>query len=188
MTIFYRLFLVSVSIGLGNFAAAIGIGMGGVNRSTRLRIAVVFGLFEGGMPVVGLLIGAALAGPIGHFGNYIGAALLVLTGFYSFWQALKRGEHEEQEEREKVYKLKLGRLLFMGFVLGIDNLVVGFALSFYNVPLLLAVVFIATVCVSMSLLGLELGKYLGERFEEWSEVAGSLILILVGLGLGFGLL
>jgi putative Mn2+ efflux pump MntP len=87
-----------------------------------------------------------------------------------------------------VYKLKLGRLLFMGFVLGIDNLVVGFALSFYNVPLLLAVAFIATVSIVMSLLGLELGKYLGERFEEWSEVAGSLILILLGSGLGFGLL
>ena len=62
----------------------------------------------------------------------------------------------------------------MGFVLGIDNLVVGFALSFYNVPLLLTVVFIATVSIVMSLIGLELGKYLGERFEEWSEVAGSL--------------
>ena len=97
----------SISIGLGNFAASIGIGMGGVNAATRLRIAIVFGLFEGGMPVVGLLIGAALAEPVGHFGNYIGAALLVLTGFYSFWQALKRGENEEQEEREKVYKLKL---------------------------------------------------------------------------------
>ncbi len=58
MTIFYRLFLVSISIGLGNFAASIGIGMGGVNAATRLRIAIVFGLFEGGMPVVGLLIGA----------------------------------------------------------------------------------------------------------------------------------
>ena len=188
MTIFYRLVLVSVSIGLGNFAASIGIGMGGVNAATRLRIALVFGFFEGCMPIVGLLIGQALAGLIGHFGNYIGAALLVLTGLYSFWQARKRSKNEEQEEREKVYKLKIGRLLFMGFVLGIDNLVVGFALSFYNVPLLLAVVFIATVSIVMSLIGLELGKYLGERFEEWSEVVGSLILILVGLGLGFGLL
>ncbi len=188
MTVFYQLFLVSISIGLGNFAAAIGIGMGGVNAATRLRIAIVFGFFEGSMPIVGLLIGEGLAGLIGHFGNYVGATLLVLTGVYSFWQARTRRKHVEQEEREKMYKLKVGRLLFMGFVLGIDNLVVGFALSFYNVPLLLAVAFIATISVLMSLIGLELGKYLGERFEEWSEVAGSLILIIVGLGLGFGLL
>ena len=188
MIVFYPLFLVSISIGLGNFAAAIGIGMGGVNAATRLRIAIVFGFFEGFMPIVGLLIGEELAGLIGHFGNYVGATLLVLTGVYSFWQARTRRKHVEQEEREKVYKLKVGRLLFMGFVLGIDNLVVGFSLSFYNVPLLLAVVFIATVSVLMSLIGLELGKYLGERFEEWSGVVGSLILIIVGLGLGFGLL
>jgi manganese efflux pump family protein len=188
MIVFYRLFLVSISVGLGNFAAAIGIGMGGVNAATRLRIAIVFGFFEGFMPIVGLLVGEELAGLIGQFGNYVGAALLVLTGAYSFWQARTRRKHSGQEQREKVYTLKVGRLLLMGFVLGVDNLVVGFALGFYNVPLLLAVVFIATVSVLMSLIGLELGRYLGARFEEWSEMVGSLILIIVGLGLGFGLL
>jgi putative Mn2+ efflux pump MntP len=87
-----------------------------------------------------------------------------------------------------VYKLKLGRLIFTGFILGIDNLVVGFALSLYHVPLPLTAIFIATISIIMSLIGLELGKYLGEQFGEWSEVAGSLILIFVGLGLAFGVL
>ena len=46
--------LVALSLGLSNFAAAVGIGVGGVSGRTRLRVGVIFGLFEGGMPILGL--------------------------------------------------------------------------------------------------------------------------------------
>ena len=47
------LLLVAVSVGLSNLAAAIGIGFGGVTARTRVRVALVFGAFEAGMPIVG---------------------------------------------------------------------------------------------------------------------------------------
>src|SRR5207237_2139365 len=86
--------LVSLSVGLSNFAGSIGIGLSGVDARTRLRVGVAFGLFEGLMPVLGLLIGQALAGSLGHWGRYLGAGLLVLTGVYTIWQA-RQTEHEE---------------------------------------------------------------------------------------------
>ena len=55
------LLLVAVSVGLSNFAAAIGIGTGGVDSRTRLRVGLIFGLYEAGMPVAGLLAGQQLA-------------------------------------------------------------------------------------------------------------------------------
>jgi manganese efflux pump family protein len=51
------LLLVAGSLGMSNFAASIAIGLAGVDRSLRLRIAFAFGLFEAGMPVLGLLLG-----------------------------------------------------------------------------------------------------------------------------------
>ena len=51
------LLLLAVALGLDNLAASIGFGVGATGRiggATRLRIAVVFGLFEAGMPVLGL--------------------------------------------------------------------------------------------------------------------------------------
>ena len=53
------LLLLAVALGLDNLAAAIGIGTGGIGTgrvrgAARVRIAVVFGLFEAGMPVLGL--------------------------------------------------------------------------------------------------------------------------------------
>ena len=54
--------LVALSLGLSNFAASIGIGISGVDARTRWRVGLVFGLFEAGMPIVGLLLGRGLAG------------------------------------------------------------------------------------------------------------------------------
>ena len=51
------LVLVAVSLGLSNFAAAVGIGVSGIDGRTRLRVGLIFGLFEAGMPIVGLLLG-----------------------------------------------------------------------------------------------------------------------------------
>jgi putative Mn2+ efflux pump MntP len=48
---------VAVSLGMTNFAGALAIGLSGVDARLRLRVALAFGLFEGGMPVVGLLLG-----------------------------------------------------------------------------------------------------------------------------------
>ena len=184
----YGLLLVSLSLGLSNFAAAIGIGMGGVDGKTRWKMALVFGFFEALMPIVGLLIGQGLATFIGEIGQYLGAGLLVLTGVYALWQAWretkKRNAGKKTEDNQQA---ALGRLILTGFAISIDNLVVGFALSLYHVPLLFAAALIAGVSVAMSLIGLELGRHLGERFGEWSEVFSGVILMLVGLAIGFGL-
>ncbi|GAC1318697.1 MAG: manganese efflux pump MntP family protein [Chloroflexota bacterium] len=179
------LFLVSFSVGLGNFAASIGIGLSGVDLRMRLRIALVFGFFEALMPLMGLVLGQWLAEAIGNAGHYVGAALLILTGAYNIWQA--RTIHDEDAPLPS-HGVRLRQLLIMGFALGIDNLVIGFALSLYHIPVIVAAVVIAVVSVSMSMLGLELGQRLGERFEKWSEEFGGAVLVLVGCVLALGLL
>jgi putative Mn2+ efflux pump MntP len=74
------LLLVAFSFGLSNLAASVGIGVGGVDRRTRLQVAIIFGVFEAAMPVVGLLIGRGLAGSLGRAANWLAAVLLILVG------------------------------------------------------------------------------------------------------------
>jgi putative Mn2+ efflux pump MntP len=177
--------LVSVSVGLSNFAGAIGIGLAGVDRRTRLRVGIAFGLFEGLMPVLGLFVGQAVAEVAGGVGRYIGAALLVVTGIYTVWQGRRTGDVERAEERGQ---LKTRQLAILAFALSIDNLVVGFALGSLRLPIALAAVTIAVVSVALSLLGLELGRRAGARVGEWSEEIGGVVLVLVGLALAAGLI
>ena len=72
------LVLVAFSLGLSNFAAAIGIGVAGVDARTRVRVGVVFGIFEAGMPILGLALGHGLASALGHAARWVGAGLLLL--------------------------------------------------------------------------------------------------------------
>jgi putative Mn2+ efflux pump MntP len=183
------LLLVSLSVGLSNFAGAIGIGLTGSDARTRLKVGIAFGLFETAMPVIGLLLGAAVAGHLGHIAKYLGASILVLTGAYTIWQGRRTARLERTTgEAVPVPAIRMHKLLVTALALSIDNLAVGFAIAVYNVNIVLAAVMMGVVSVGLSLLGLELGSRLGERVEEWSEEIGGGVLILVGVALGAGVL
>jgi manganese efflux pump family protein len=83
------LLLVAASVGMSNFAAAVSLGVAGVDARTRLRVGLVFGAFESGMPVVGLLIGDNVAGQLGHASRWIGGALLIGVGLYALLSSLR---------------------------------------------------------------------------------------------------
>lgn len=173
--------MASFSIGLSNFSASIGIGLSGVNARLRTKIAIIFGLFEGVMPIVGILLGRSLANVASDAGRYIGGILLLLTGIYVFWKSVKSKEFGIPKR-----SFDTRHLLLLGLVLSLDNLIVGFALSFYHIALLLAACIIAGMSVLMSLVGLELGSILGKKFEKWSEELEAIILILIGIAFLIG--
>jgi manganese efflux pump family protein len=179
--------LVAVSVGLDNFAAAIGIGLSGLDAKLRLQVALVFGVFEGGMPILGLLIGRSLTHVLGSHARVIGGVILALTGLYGIVTSVRerRAGHEPSPDR---HRGGLGHLIVVGAALSIDNLIVGFALGTYHVSLVLAALVIALVSVGMSLVGLELGRRLGTRVGEYGELLGGAVLMLVGAAIGFGLL
>ena len=180
------LLLVAASLGLSNFAAAIAIGVSGVDARTRLRVGIVFGLFEAGMPLLGLLLGHGLAGMLGHAARWIGAALLIATGLYTLIQAFRH--HHGGGSTTGGAVQGLGKLLVSGLALSIDNLAVGFALGTYHVALLTAAVLIGAVSVTMALAGLELGRLLGTKIGERGEALGGIVLIGVGIVIASGLL
>jgi putative Mn2+ efflux pump MntP len=183
------LLLVAVSLGLSNFAASIGIGISGIDRRTRLRVGLTFGLFETAMPILGLLLGHGLAATLGHAAHWIGAALLIATGLYAVVQSLRESAAKSNDRAPAPIPAEhSGRLLFTGAALSIDNLAVGFALSAFHVGLALAVVVIGAVSIAMSLIGLELGSRIGARTGARGELLGGLVLIGVGIALAIGII
>jgi putative Mn2+ efflux pump MntP len=184
MSALAALLLVSVSVGLSNFAGAVGIGLSGIDLRVRLRVSLAFGFFEALMPLLGLLLGRSLVAPLGQAGRFTGAGLLLLTGAYTTWQGLRAGRGASESRGGTSNRT----LLVTALALSIDNLVVGFALATLGVNVLLAAAVIAAVSVAMSLAGLELGNRLGRRIQSWSEVAGGAVLLLVGLALALGFL
>lgn len=178
------LILIALSVGLGNFAASIAIGLGGISGALRARVAIVFGIFETGMPIVGLIIGEQLSHYLGGRANLIGGGLLALTGIYLIISALRSTDDKDVEEATR----GMGKLLLAGLALSIDNLVVGFGLGTRHLSLWLTAVVIGAMSIALALIGLELGSRLGKKVEEYSEVLSGVILVIVGLAIGFKLL
>ncbi|WP_165845818.1 manganese efflux pump MntP family protein [Streptacidiphilus pinicola] len=184
------LLLVAVALGLSNFAAAIGIGISGVDRRTRWRVGIVFGLFEAGMPAVGLALGRGLADEIGSAARWIGATLLIATGCYALWQNLRGtgGGAGDGANDDGAGRLPLGRLLLTGLALSVDNLAVGFSLGAEQVNLATAAAVIGAVSLGLSLIGLELGARIGEKTGHRGELLGAVVLIGVGIAVATGAL
>jgi manganese efflux pump family protein len=176
------LILVAVSLGLSNFAAAIAIGISGIDARTRLKVGIIFGLFETAMPIAGLVLGRSLAQALGHSARWISAGLLIATGAWTVFQAV-RSDHQADPAPDRQ---GTGRLVITGLAISIDNFAVGFALGEFHVSLALAAAVIGGISITMSLIGLELGAQIGARAGQRGELLGGLVLIAVGAAIAAG--
>src|SRR5215472_4527363 len=183
------LLVVAASLGLSNFAAGVSIGVAGVDSRTRLRVGLVFGAFESGMPLVGLLLGQQVADPLGHAARWIAAGLLVAVGGYGLVSAVRGARGRSAgEPAEPGQPVPFGRakLLMSGLALSLDNLAVGFALGTYTTSIVTSAIVIGVVSVVLSLIGLELGAVLGSRAGERGEQIAGVMLISVGIAIAAG--
>jgi putative Mn2+ efflux pump MntP len=177
------LVLSALAVGLDNFAAAIGIGIAGVDARTRLRVALIFGFFEATMPLIGLLVGHSSAHGLGHATRYIGGGLLAAAGLWSVVEARRTDSVDvaEGDDAPRDPSRRAGTLLVTGFALSIDNLVIGFGLGVTKTPLLASLIVFAVVSVGLSLAGLELGQTLGARIEGRADCVAGIVLVAVGV-------
>ena len=201
------LLLLAAALGLDNLAAAIGIGVGGVRAATRVRVAVVFGLFEAGMPVLGLLLGHGLADSLGQMARWLGGAVLIAVGLVQGAglirarraatpdagapQAAPEAATPEPGGRarpQRIGRQPIGRQLLSGLVLSGDNLAAGFALGAYHASLALAATVFGVVSVAMSLAGLELGARIGAATGDRSELIACALLIATGAVIAAGVI
>lgn len=178
------LLLIGFSVGLDNFAASIAIGLGGVEKSLRFRIAVVFGIFEAVMPILGILIGKSLFSIIGGNAKAIGGSMLVATGIYLIISAVRNKDNKKVDQATRGW----GKLMIAALSISIDNLIIGFGLISNHQSLPLMVLILGTISISLALVGIELGSRLGKKVEEYSEIISGLVIILVGFAIGFKIL
>jgi putative Mn2+ efflux pump MntP len=178
---FLTLLLTGLAEGASNFAAAVTLGISGPPLRTKVRIVVVFGLFETLMPVVGILLGQNIADRV-SYASVIGGCLLIAVGAWEIIEDFVLKERERERHPGAV------RTLVLAVILSIDNLVIGFALGALDVPIITSALILGAISIIMMIVGLEIGRRVGERFGERAERSGGAALIVIGILVATGVM
>ena len=176
--------LVLIGISLSMDAFAISICKGLEMRSSRLKTAIIVGLFFGiaqaVMPLLGYYLGTAFASLITNYDHWVAFGLLVLIGGKMIYD----GFHDKDSNPTGVAckdKLDYKQLFIMAIATSIDALAVGISLAFDQTNIWLAISIIGVVTFIICVVGVLLGQKIGSKFQNKAQIVGGIVLCLVGL-------
>ena len=176
-----ELVLIGVGLSMDAFAVALckGLGMRSINYAHAAVIALFFGVFQAVMPLIGWVLGTQFARYITSVDHWIAFALLGYIGGKMIWDAL----HEAPETAPCAGegRLDLKELLMLAVATSIDALAVGITFAFLQVSILPAVATIGLITFALSFAGVVVGNRFGTRFQKKAEIAGGVVLVLIGL-------
>ena len=177
---FGELFLLAVGLSMDAFAVSVCKGLS-VKKAGLKESAICggwFGGFQGLMPLIGFFLGTLFAGAIEAFDHWVAFGLLAIIGI----NMLKEAFEKECECCDKNADFSVKTMFVMAVATSIDALAVGISLAMAgNVNIVTAVLLIGVTTFLLSGLGVKIGNIFGNRFEKKAQVAGGVILILLGI-------
>jgi manganese efflux pump family protein len=172
--------LLSVGLALDCFAVAVAIGASRENRDLlkkALLTALSFGFFQFLMPLLGWLGGRQIREVVSSVDHWIAFSLLAFVGGGAIFESVKK--RKEKEKAPEIFGLKA--IFILSIATSIDAFAVGISFAFLSIPLWSTFILIGAVTVLLTFLGVFFGKSVGARYKQDAEIAGGLVLVLLGV-------
>jgi putative Mn2+ efflux pump MntP len=172
--------IIVIAVGVSMDAFAVSITKGLAKKSLRLKhyisVALWFGGFQALMPLVGYMLGANFAAAVASFDHWIAFVLLTVIGGHMLYESLCSDGDDEPIVASFGAKI----MLMMAVATSIDALAVGVTFAFLRVNIWWAIAFIGVTTFCFSGVGIKIGSIFGSKFKSKAEMAGGLILIILG--------
>jgi manganese efflux pump family protein len=172
------LLILGFGLSLDNFRTAVVLG--GLRLSWRraVKVALVFGFWDGTAPLVGILGGRYLGQRIGSTADEVAAGALAAYGLYLVVQACLTTEPEEPDQRWALFGLPLP--------LSVDNVVAGTSLGLLGFSPWLAPPVFGAITALMSLVGLQVGRVVARFIPIRSDLLTGVALVITAILVGRG--
>jgi putative Mn2+ efflux pump MntP len=170
--------LIALAMSTDAFAAAVAKGAS-LHRPRfveALRTGAIFGAIEATTPVIGWALGRVAAKYVVAFDHWIAFALLAGLGV----RMIHAGLTDDAPVEEKPARHSFWILAMTGLGTSIDAAAVGVGLAFVDVDIFPVALAIGMTTLVMVTLGVMLGRVLGAVVGKRAEIAGGVILILIG--------
>ena len=170
----WELFVLAVGLSMDAFAVSVckGLSVGRVRPAHALTCGAWFGGFQALMPLIGWLLGVRLQELIVSIDHWIAFILLCIIGVNMIRGSREEGDMEVSFSAKAMAPLAVAT--------SIDALAVGVTFAFLQVDIIPAVLFIGVITFALSSAGVWAGSALGEKSRQRAELAGGVILILMG--------
>ena len=170
------LFITAVALSMDAFAVSVSKGLS-VKR-VRLKHGLITGAYFGGfqalMPLLGFFLASSFADYIRRFDHWIAFGLLALIGANMLREALS-GEDEEMND-----SFSFKTMLPLAIATSIDALATGVSFAVTDTNIWLAIALVGATTFAFSAAGVKIGNVFGAKYKSKAELAGGLILILMG--------
>lgn len=174
---FFDLFLIALALSMDAFAVAIckGLSVRKVGAKHILTVGIYFGGFQALMPLIGFLLGFKFERFIVSIDHWIAFVLLAAIGGGMIREAFAGGEDEANDS------FSFKTMLPLALATSIDALAVGISFAFLGVDIITAAVLIGVTTFVLSGAGVVVGNMFGAKYKSKAELAGGIVLILIGL-------
>lgn len=184
-------FLIGLALSMDAFAVSVSASICTTAIPLRigLRAALFFGFFQFAMPIAGWLLGDAFRLMIQGYDHWLAFALLAFVGGKMIYEGLRARNPEacpDPDESRSHGIMKLDTLFLLSLATSIDALAVGLSYSIIGSPIVLPALVIGITTFTTSFLGIEFGRKLKTVLEEWAEIIGGSVLVLIGLKIALG--
>ncbi len=172
-----ELFILAVGLSMDAFAVSVckGLAMRDCSFRKASICGIWFGAFQAMMPLIGYILGFQFRRYITEIDHWIAFVLLGFIGSNMIREAIA-GEEEETDD-----SLDVKTMFLLAVATSIDALAVGVTFAFLpDTNIVAAVLFIGSVTFMLSVMGAKIGNIFGARYKKKAEIAGGLILILLG--------
>ena len=181
---FFELLLLAIGVSMDAFAVSIckGLAMQKADARGMCIVGGWFGGFQALMPAIGFFLGTLFAAAIEAVDHWVAFGLLGFLGFNMLKEAFSGGECECCCEETVEADLSVKTMFVMAIATSIDALAVGISLAMAGgVNIFAAVTFIGITTFGFSAVGVKIGSVFGSKFEKKAQMAGGIILIIIGL-------
>ena len=173
---FISTLLIAIALAMDAFSVSLtkGFTLKKITKSQVLWFAIFFGGFQALMPVLGWLGGIQLEWLITTFAPWIAFILLLLIGS----NMIRESFSDDDEESDK---FSFKELTLLAIATSIDAFAVGVTYAVLKEEVLIPIIIIGVVAFIFTIIGIHLGKKIGNYFGDKFEILGGVVLILLGI-------
>ncbi|MBP1928887.1 putative Mn2+ efflux pump MntP [Methanolinea mesophila] len=174
--------IVIIGIGLAMDCFAVALARGAKPGIDKVRLALmfalIFGLFQAGMTILGWAAGSLFIGIIAPYDHWIAFIILSVIGVKMVYEGLKE---EHATESDAASFPGITSVLLLAVATSIDALAIGLGFAFLDIQIAIPSLIIGLISAIFAIAGVMMGTRLEKILGNKMEILGGIILIGIGI-------